>query len=100
MFVNYKSRTPEEVGGMASPLRVLLCCLAFFSPLPVSAQSCWVSGALGMNFGAINARSATDSQSLLPVTCASNNTPSYVRLCLFIPGGSPVPDLDPRRMTN
>lgn len=66
----------------------------------VHAQSCWVNGALGMNFGAISSASPTDSQAMLAVTCGSNTPPAYVRLCLFLPAGSPIGDLNPRRMSN
>ncbi|WP_439520650.1 Csu type fimbrial protein [Hydrogenophaga sp.] len=66
----------------------------------VQAQSCWVSGGIGLNFGAISATSPTDTQTNLPFTCGSGSTPAYVRVCMYIAGGSPVPDVNPRRMTN
>lgn len=67
---------------------------------PLQAQNCWVSGGIGLNFGAISATSPTDTQTSLPFTCGSGSTPAYVRVCMYIAGGSPVPDVNPRRMTN
>ncbi len=64
------------------------------------AQNCWVSGGIGLSFGTVSAVLPTDTQTSLPFTCGSGTTPVQVRMCLTIAGGSPVPDVDPRRMTN
>lgn len=78
-------------------LKLLFCLCA---PLPALAQSCWTGGGIGMNFGAVSAASPTDTQTTVSYTCGSGSTPAYVRMCLYIAGGSPVPDVDPRQMTN
>lgn len=69
-------------------------------PLPAAAQSCWVSGSLGLSFGTVSVSNPTDTQTSLPFTCGSNSTPTYLRMCLYIGGGAPVADVNPRRMTN
>ena len=86
---------------MTPKVLIALCGCAFaWLPLQANAQSCWVSGSIGMNFGAISASSPTDSQTSLPFTCGSNSTPLYLRMCLNIGAGSPIADVNPRRMTN
>lgn len=79
---------------------LLTLCLLPALPTTAAAQSCWVSGAVGMAFGAVSAVSPTDSQTSVPFTCGNGSTPTYVRVCLYIAGGSPVSDVEPRKMTN
>lgn len=79
---------------------VIAGALSLLAPLHALAQSCWTGGGIGMNFGSVSAVNPTDTQASVSYTCGSGSTPAYVRMCLYIAGGSPVPDVDPRRMTN
>lgn len=81
-------------------LRCLLAMACLGAGATASAQSCFVQGALGLSFGSVAATAPTDASSTLSYICQSNATPTYFRLCLNIPGGSPSADLNPRRMTN
>lgn len=80
--------------------RWLLALLGMVAGNAASAQSCYVQGALGLNFGSISASASTDTSSTVSYTCQSNAAPTYFRLCLNVPGGSPSADLNPRLMTN
>lgn len=69
---------------------------------PVRSQSCFVSGAFGMNFGAVsrNGRSASSSISF---TCApdySTGRPFYYQACIFLGPGDWSAGQPTRRMTN
>jgi spore coat protein U-like protein len=68
---------------------------------PARAQSCFVNGAAGLDFGAVTAAANTDAQSSLNFQCQSGNrgTSHNFRLCVFVGAGLPA-GIAPRRMTN
>jgi spore coat protein U-like protein len=86
--------------------RRLLCLLPFVwalmllaAPSPAAAQSCTLGSAGGIVFGLTSPDRHTDTQASLPYTCQSNASPTYFRLCMYLPEG-PIAGVRPRRMTN
>lgn len=70
------------------------------APSPATAQSCTIGSAGGIAFGMTSPDFNTDTQGSLPYTCQSNASPTYFRLCMYMPEGTPIAGISPRRMTN
>jgi len=83
---------------MLLALTLLLACLL---PATAQAQSCWINGAAGLNFGSVTAGSNTDAQTDLGFQCQSGGSGFQVafRVCVFVGEGNPA-GMAPRRMTN
>ncbi|AYQ27318.1 MULTISPECIES: spore coat protein U domain-containing protein [unclassified Polaromonas] len=69
------------------------------APSPATAQSCTLGSAGGIVFGLTSPDRHTDTQTSLPYTCRSNASPTYFRLCMYLPEG-PIAGVGPRRMSN
>ena len=90
-----------------SPWRRRLAGAALFAglvaPLPALAQSCYVSGAFGMNFGTVTssgrAASSSVNHTCAPDYSGAGNT-FYYQLCLYIGPGEWSAGQPTRRMTN
>lgn len=83
----------------AGILALLVCLIGAFMP-PARAQSCWVGQGLDVAFGEVGASGKSTSSSLA-VTCNRGNRSAIaLRICMFIPEGSPIPGINPRWMTN
>lgn len=70
------------------------------APSPATAQSCSLGSASGIVFGLTSPDRHTDTQASVPYTCRSNASPTYFRLCMYLPEGTPIAGINPRRMTN
>lgn len=83
-------------------LGLLALLLLALVPRQGHAQDCYVSGAFGMNFGAVGTHGGTSSSSV-QVVCqpdyATNRT-LYYHLCLYMGPGSQSGGQPTRRMTN
>ncbi|WP_439070497.1 spore coat protein U domain-containing protein (plasmid) [Serratia nevei] len=78
-------------------------CVGILGLLSTPAQAsvqCWVNGAVNLNFGDIQYRSATDVWSALPYACQvpwdGTGARYHIRLCHFIEQDAAVPGVAPR----
>jgi spore coat protein U-like protein len=67
---------------------------------PAMAQQCNVGSGGNVAFGEVSPDAPTDTVNNLVYTCQSNASTTYFRICMFIPEGSPLNGINPRRMTN
>lgn len=95
-------RLPRQRLTLAQFLPALFLCLLalLFAPAPAQAQSCFIGTTTAINFGTVSPDANTDTQSSLSYTCQSNASTTYFRICMYIPEGSPLSGINPRRMTN
>ena len=81
-------------------LWILVGLLGFLAPL-AQAQSCYVSGSSGLGFGTVSAAALADTQGNVDFRCQGvYGSVSYVRMCVYLPEGSPITGIAPRWMTN
>jgi len=78
---------------------LLLAAGSFFGP-SAHAAGCFLPGSAAVDFGAISPDRPTDSRGSITLTCQGDAAPSYVRYCVYLPDGAPLPGIDPRLMTN
>lgn len=81
---------------------VAMLCLAAgsFYGLPAQADGCFLLGSAAVDFGAISPDRPTDARGSISLACQGGPTPSYVRYCVYLPAGAPLPGINPRLMTN
>jgi spore coat protein U-like protein len=79
-----------------------MLCLAAggFYSLPAQADGCFLLGSTAVDFGAISPDRPTDSRGTISLACQGSAAPSYVRYCVYLPDGAPLPGINPRLMTN
>jgi len=82
-------------------LLILLLGTAGMWPLEsLAAETCSFSGSVTMAFGEVGT-GGKDASGALSVTCRRDiGEPVAFRVCIFLPEGSPLPGINPRRMTN
>lgn len=85
-------------------MRIILAVVLFLAGSGAAwAQSCFQGQVSQVAFGQVGPAGGSATGSI-GVTCQKNWTPSpsptYFRLCLYIPGGTPISSLNPRRMSN
>lgn len=72
-------------------------------PGPVLADSCWSGPVSHVSFGAVGPKGGTAVGSV-SATCqkawSASPQPTYFRICMEIPGGSPINTINPRAMSN
>lgn len=91
----------SPVGLLRRLLAVLLAGLALgLVSAPAAAQSCFVGKVDDISFGTTSPDANTDTFNNLIYTCQSNASATYFRVCMYIPEGSPLSGINPRRMTN
>ncbi len=82
---------------------VLLLALGAWAPEQVRAASCWQGPTTNLAFGNVGPAGGTTTGSF-SVICqkdwSAGVVPTYFRMCLSIPGGSPINTINPRRMSN
>lgn len=103
MFLNERL-TMSAASTPMSPralLAMLLTGLALgLLSVPAAAQSCHVGKVDDISFGTTSPDANTDTFNNLVYTCQSNANATYFRVCMYIPDGSPLSGINPRRMTN
>jgi len=84
---------------LAISLLVLLLSIAW---RPAQAQSCYISGAFGMNFGTVTAsgKSATSSVTYVCAPDYSGGRTYYYQVCIYLGPGDQSAGQPTRRMTN
>lgn len=82
-------------------LLILLLGIAGIWPAKsLAAESCYFSGGVTIAFGEVGA-GGKDTSGTLSVTCRRDiGEPVAFRVCIFLPEGSPLTGINPRRMTN
>ncbi|WP_158543546.1 Csu type fimbrial protein [Dyella solisilvae] len=82
---------------------LLVLALLALIPQPGRAQSCYVSGSFGMNFGAVT-RNGGSSSSDVDIECSPDYTGAnrtfYYRVCMYMGPGASSAGQPTRRMTN
>lgn len=69
------------------------------APISTRAQSCWSPGASDLTFAAVSPDKPTDATAAVRLTCQSSSA-GYVRYCIGVGSGTPVPGIAPRWLSN
>jgi len=87
---------------MTRCLRILLALCGLLLALPAAAASfsgCWNQGVSGIVFGNVSIDRGTDATGSVTLGCQSQESPGFLRYCLYLPEGTPS-GIAPRRATN
>lgn len=87
----------------AAMIYALLAAASLIAPQSAHAQSCFQGPTTNLAFGTVGP-AGSDTSGSVSITCqkpwTANVSPTYFRMCLYVPGGVPINTLNPRRMTN
>lgn len=91
---------PTSRFRLGTLLALLLGAWWLMAPTQAQAQSCWVGSGPVIAFGEVGT-AGKDTSDNLTFTCQrSFLQPAAFRVCLSLPGGSPIAGVNPRWMTN